>query len=1056
MNHQNLKKIILIFSVVFLITSNIFAQQITINRIEKMPNKPSPYEMRNWKQVAIGYDSLVFDFNRTGQYLPLVWSDANSVNYPNHSRFGLHTVVGTPHPTAAEAINVIPAVISASLVGIDKSNQNGKNWVLMCEEFFNRRADENVYLNGPVSKSGHDWWYDTMPNVFFYQLYNLYPNTGDFEYQFTTVADRWLEAVENMGGSIRPWQSPYMNYRAWTLSTMTPLETGVTEPEAAGAIGWLLYNAYVKTGKTEYRIGAEWCMEFLNKWPLNPSYELQLPYGVYTAARMNAELGTTYNIEKMVNWCFNANDNVRNWGATLGNWGGYDCYGLIGEAKFAGYAFNMNGFEMAGALVPMVRYDDRFARAIGKWMLNLACATRLLYSKYLPDDHQDNENWARQYDPHSYIGYEALREYALQTFIKPYATGDFMRNSWAQTNLALYGSSHVGIFGGIIDTTNIEIILQLDVRKTDYFQNESYPTYLYFNPYNEEKTVQIDIGSGQHDIYDAVSNSFLQNNVSSATSLTIPADAAILLVVTPANGTITYDLGRMLIDGIVVDYQSGQSVANYPPRIKSLSATDEKVIFGENTILYCTAVDRDNDELSYAWNVSKGVINGDGPEVTWTVPDSAGIYNVSCLVYDGNGGSDTANVNVEAVEYINQLPFIQSIIADPKKIGIGTTTSLICEAGDPDDDNLTYAWSSQYGTLSGSGSNVTWTAPNTQGYYFITCSIDDGRSGYEVDSIGVVVLDFANIQTGVPVAYYPFNGNANDESGFNNQTNFYGVSLVEDRFGNTNSAYYFDGLDDHIRVRSNRLLNFQDEITVSFWMKVEEFFSREAYPISHGNWENRWKVSISPGTNSLRWTVKTQDGIKDLDSQTKLVLDTYYNVTVLYDGANYDIYINGVLDNHSIFSGKIMTTSIDLTIGQVVPSNTRHNFKGVLDDIRIYDYALSVEEIQNIYNENTLINEPQTEQIPSKFSLKQNYPNPFNAQTTIQYQISEPGKVSLKIFDILGKRVRTLVNIEKSAGYYSVTWDSKNDNGSAVTSGIYIYELKSQNFCQRKKLILVK
>ena len=371
------------------------AQQIDIRRIDQMPDIPSPYLMRNWKQVALGYDSLVFDFNRTGKYLPLVVLNSNTINYPLQESFGLHTVVGTPYPGSAEAINILPAVIGATLAGIDKSNQNGRNWVLMCQEFFNKRPQENVYLNNPVTSSGSDWWYDTMPNIFFYQLYDLYPDMGDFSNQFRSVADRWLEAVTAMDGSDTPWHQAYMDYRAWALSSMTPLTVGVREPEAAGAVAWLLYNAFLETGESKYRMGAEWAMEFLSSRSTNPSYELQLPYGVYLAARMNAELGTKYDVEKLLTWCFDPVGNVRDWGSTKGRWGDYDCFGLIGEAKYAGYAFIMNGFEQAGALVPMVRYDDRFARAIGKWMLNCANATRLFYPVYLPDDHQDSEECRR-------------------------------------------------------------------------------------------------------------------------------------------------------------------------------------------------------------------------------------------------------------------------------------------------------------------------------------------------------------------------------------------------------------------------------------------------------------------------------------------------------------------------------------------------------------------------------------------------------------------------------------------------------------------------------------
>jgi hypothetical protein len=1046
---------IALFLLIF-ITHTSFAQQINISRVDSMPNMPSPYEMRNWKQVALGYDAFVFDFNLTGQYLPLIFWSTNTVNYPNHNSFGLHTVVGTPYLNSAEAINVLPAVISASLVGINKSNQNGYNWVLMCEEFFNKRPEENVYLNSPVASSGSDWWYETMPNVFFYQLYDMYPNTGigDFAYQFTTVADRWLEAVLTMGGSTTPWHRPYMNYRAWKLSTMTPLATGVPEPEAAGAIAWLLYNAYVETGNPEYRIGAEWCMEFLDNWSTNPSYELQLPYGAYIAARMNAELGTTYDIERLVNWCFTTHGNVRNWGATLGNWGGYDCYGLIGEAKYDGYAFIMNGFEQVGDLVPMVRYDDRFARAIGKWVLNVANATRLFYPNYLPDENQDSEAWAHQYDPNSYIAHESMRESWMG--FSPYATGDAIAGGWGATNLALYGSSHVGIFGGIIDTTNVEMILQLDVLKTDYFHDEAYPAYLYFNPYDVEKTVQIDVGSGQHDLYDAVTNSFLQTNVSGVTSFTIPPDAAVLVVLTPAGGTITYDFDKMLVNGVIVDYQSGHTVGNYSPRIKSLAADTTTVIFGENTTVYCTASDRDNDELSYTWNASGGTIVGSGTEVNWTAPNLEGTYVITCLVDDGNGGQDTDSMNIEVVESINHVPVILSLTADPQKIDLGATSLLTCMATDPDDDTLSYIWTSAYGTIFGGDSMVTWTAPENEGYYYVSCMVDDGRGGQTADSIGIVVQDFSNVGTGIPVAYYPFNGNANDESGLGNHGSVHGVMLVADRFGNANSAYYFDGVDDHIRVPSHASLNFRDEISISFWMKIGQFYSREAYPISHGNWENRWKISITPGDQTVRWTIKTDDGIKDLDSQTQLVTDTFYNITVLYDGSVVEIYIDGELDVFSSWSGLILPTTIDLTIGQVLPNNPNYNFKGVLDDIRIYNYALSVEEIQNIYNESASIKDPRDYLTESQ--ILQTYPNPFYKSIVIDYFLTDKGSTltTLKVYNVLGKLIKTLVNKEERAGRYNISWEGKDSSERDLPNGIYFLLLERGESKDRKKIILIR
>jgi hypothetical protein len=192
-------------------------------------------------------------------------------------------------------------------------------------------------------------------------------------------------------------------------------------------------------------------------------------------------------------------------------------------------------------------------------------------------------------------------------------------------------------------------------------------------------------------------------------------------------------------------------------------------------------------------------------------------------------------VQLEVVVAINHAPNISTLAARPGKIDLSTTSELICTANDPDGDTLSYSWMATRGTLSGSGSTVTWTAPASEGDYFIVCKIADGRGGQVVDSIGVRVRDFSKAQIGDLVAYYPFNGNANDESGNGNHGTVSGALLVADRFGQANRAYAFDGIDDYIRISNQPDLNFQQAITISFWMKIGQFYDREAYPLSHGN-----------------------------------------------------------------------------------------------------------------------------------------------------------------------------------------------------------------------------
>jgi hypothetical protein len=101
-----------------------------------------------------------------------------------------------------------------------------------------------------------------------------------------------------------------------------------------------------------------------------------------------------------------------------------------------------------------------------------------------------------------------------------------------------------------------------------------------------------------------------------------------------------------------------------------------------------------------------------------------------------------------------------------------------------------------------------------------------------------------------------------------------------------------------------------------------------------------------------------------------------------------------------------------------------------------------------------------TEQQPATFALHQNYPNPFNPETKISYQLAEAGKVKLEIFDMLGRRIRTLVDGDAPAGFYDVHWNAADDFGNRVPSGVYLYTIKvtagATVFSDSRKMLLVK
>jgi len=96
------------------------------------------------------------------------------------------------------------------------------------------------------------------------------------------------------------------------------------------------------------------------------------------------------------------------------------------------------------------------------------------------------------------------------------------------------------------------------------------------------------------------------------------------------------------------------------------------------------------------------------------------------------------------------------------------------------------------------------------------------------------------------------------------------------------------------------------------------------------------------------------------------------------------------------------------------------------------------------------------EMLPTVFALHQNYPNPFNPTTKIQYDLPEDTFVSITIYDVMGRSIRTLMNVKQSAGFHSIRWDAKNNIGEGVSAGMYIYMIQAGEFRSTKKMVLLK
>jgi hypothetical protein len=929
--------------------------QLGISRIGQMPDLPAPLQIRDWKRVACDYDSLVFDLNKTGQYLPLSrLGTPGQFNYAGNTPLFLDSYVGVDgHLNQAEAVNLMPAIVGASLAGIDKSNQNGMNWVAMTKDFFNVKNGQNVYLNSYSATSGNDWWYDVMPNVYFFQLLSLYPDAApEFATQFTAVADRWLNCISQLGGSTTPWKLPNMNYRAFNLATGRPLIGGVPEPESAGSIAWLLYNAYLDSGNKKYFTGARLALDFLAGFGSNPSYELQLSYGTLAAARMNAVEGTNYPLQKLLDWCFNRGD-LRGWGSIVGTWGGYDVSGLIGEANDGGddYAFIMNGFQQAAALAPLPKYDKRYARAIAKWILNISNASRLFYWNALPETQQDSYSWSSANDPKACIPHESMKE--LWQGKSPFATGDAVQGGWASTNLSLYSGSSVGYLAGVVQTTNVEEILQIDLNKTDFYGNNALISYLYYNPAADTKQVEVSLPSGTFGVYDAIAETILFQAASSTINIAVPAGEARLIRLYRSGLEPKALDGRLYAGDDVLDYHY-QYDYSVNINIKALSIDHNPVLINSAFTAYCEPGNTNpGDSVKFEWFLDELLIGGKTQsQVQLTAPGNQSNPVLKCRIsVNGHTAEDTLHLQV--VEQIPVPPVLTGIQSGSKYTSTGGSNTFTAIIEPTQGETLEYAWTASSGAFNQSNqSTVTWQAPAGPGVINITVRVTNQDNLSATVTCGALVKDTSSLfQT--PLIWYPFDADDRNAVADRFHATSSGVTKTEDARNLPSLAYRFTSGQDIIYTENHPDLNFTGAVSLSCWVKCEQLGS-ERFILSHGSWQQRYKLSITP-EGRLRWTVKTNTGVADLDGSFTIELNRYYHVTALYTGYSMELYLDGDLDTFKAFSGAILPSTKPFTIGRMDDVETQYALRGSVDEVKLWDREIPVKQVAQLKNEWAII-----------------------------------------------------------------------------------------------------
>jgi len=290
------------------------------------------------------------------------------------------------------------------------------------------------------------------------------------------------------------------------------------------------------------------------------------------------------------------------------------------------------------------------------------------------------------------------------------------------------------------------------------------------------------------------------------------------------------------------------------------------------------------------------------------------------------------------------------------------------------------------------------------------------------------------------VAYYPFNGNAIDESGNGNNGAVYGAMLTEDRFGNENSAFWFNGISDFIEIADNYQLDIVTEISITGWMKKDSNVPWASMVTKGGETvdENNYTIHNSIG-NGIIFT-----GMLDTSciSSFEINLNEWHFISLTWDGNIVKIYIDGEADELSFlnYSGELTPNNSSLFIGVDSPGAIEY-FHGCLDDIRIYRRGLNEEEINLLFEEGTVSLNPRAKLTCDQIKI---FPNPVTNMATINFSNLSHSNYTLSIFNTSGNKVFEIQNIRSD----KIEFERGN-----LPGGVYLVEVRGEKVLRGKMVV---
>ena len=319
------------------------------------------------------------------------------------------------------------------------------------------------------------------------------------------------------------------------------------------------------------------------------------------------------------------------------------------------------------------------------------------------------------------------------------------------------------------------------------------------------------------------------------------------------------------------------------------------------------------------------------------------------------------------------------------------------------------------------------------------------------------------------VAHYRLHGDARDASGDDYHGTSWGVEPGEDRFGNESGALVFQGAQDRIDL-PHQVLDGLRDVSVSLWLKTTNRGEQAIVSGANGSNDNEYILYqmredkfrlFSHGT----WGYTQYECDVDVDP----IADGGWHHIVWVRNASEgfsDFYVDGVGQNAICGHLEYRALSVEdrgLVLGQEQDQlgggfSAFQAFQGSLDDLRVYDRPLTTDEVQALHG--GLKPGAARKAVPREAALSSglepNVPNPFNTSTWIPYRLAVPGQARLEICNLLGQRVRILVDEFQAAGTYRPHWDARDQRGGAVAAGVYLARLVHPGGVHTRRLLYLE